>query len=79
MLLVHPSFFISKKVQVETPELEPGGNARNFIEIFKFSKLEIGSRRDFRDFCIFLVYFRFSQGSNPGPLDPKANALSIRP
>ena len=27
----HPSFFISKKVQVETPELEPGGNAINFI------------------------------------------------
>ena len=49
----HPSFFISKKVQVETPELEPGGNASNFIKIFNYGKLEIGLRRDFRDFAIF--------------------------
>ena len=49
----HPSFFISKKVQVETPELEPGGNACNFIKILKYGKLEIGLRRDLRDFSTF--------------------------
>ena len=75
----HPSFFISKKVQVETPELEPGGNACNFIKIFNYGKLEIGLRRDFRDFAIFLIHFRFFRGSNPGPLDPKVNALTVRP
>ena len=76
---MHPSFFISKKVQVEAPELEPGGKACNFIKIFNYAKLEIGSRRDLRDFAIFLIHFRFLQGSNPRPIDPKPNALSIRP
>ena len=52
--IVAPLFFISKEVQVETPELEPGGNACNFIKILNFDKLEIGLRRDFRDFAIFL-------------------------
>ena len=75
----HPSFFISKKVQFEWPELDSGGNAQAFSVIFEYGKLEIGSRRDFRDFAIFVIYFRFSQGLNRGPLDPKANALSIRP
>ena len=37
----HPSFFISKKVQVEWPELDSGGNARKFIEILNYAKLEI--------------------------------------
>ena len=50
---LHPSFFISKKVQVETPELEPGGNACNFIKILNYGKLEIGSRRDLRDIAVF--------------------------
>jgi len=49
-----PSFFISKKVQVEWPELDSWGNAQAFIVIFKYGKLEIGLRRDFRDFVIFL-------------------------
>ena len=49
----HPSFFISKKVQVETPELEPGGHACNLIKIFNYGQLEIGLRRDFRDFATF--------------------------
>ena len=49
----HPSFFISKKVQVETPELELGGNACKFIKILNYGKLEIGLRRDLRDFAIF--------------------------
>ena len=51
--ITHPSFFISKKVQVETPELEPGGNACNFIKILNYGKLEIGSRRDLRDIAVF--------------------------
>ena len=75
----HPSFFISKKVQVETPELELGGNACNFIKILNYGKLEIGLRRDLRDSAIFLIYFRFFWGSNRGPSDPKANAVSIWP
>ena len=50
----HPSFFISKKVQVETPKLELGKNACNFINTLNDGKLEIGLRRDFRDFAIFL-------------------------
>ena len=76
--IVAPLFFISKKVQVETPELEPGGNACNFTKIMNYCKLEIGLWRDLRDFAIFLIYFRFFQGSNPGPSDPKANALKVR-
>ena len=56
---VHPSFFISKKVQVEWPEVDSGGNAQAFIVIFENGKLEIGSRRDFRDFAIFLATFGF--------------------
>ena len=76
---VHPSFFISEKVQVEAPELILGGNACNFIEILKYGKLEIGLRRDLRDFAVFLIFFWFIWGSNPGPSDPKANALSVRP
>ena len=75
----HPSFFISEKVQVEAPELILGGNACNFIEILKYGKLEIGLRRDLRDFAVFLINFWFFLGSNPGPSDPKANALTVRP
>ena len=77
--LLDTPFFISKKVQVEAPEPEPGGNAWNFIKIFNYGKLKIGLRRDFRDFAIFLIHFRFLQGSNPRPIDSKPNALSIRP
>ena len=75
----HPSFFISKKVQVEWPELDSGGNACVFNEILKYGKLEIGLRRDIKDFAIFLIYFRFIWDSNSGPLDPKVNVLTIRP
>ena len=75
----HPSFFISKKVQVETPEVEPGGNACNFIKILNYGKLEIGSRRDLRDFTIFLIFYWFFQGSNLGPLNLKSTALTIVP
>ena len=78
-VLLHPSFFFSKKVQVEWPELESGGNAQAFIVILKHGRLEIGLRRDFRDFAIFLIHFRFLQGSNLGPLDPKASALTVWP
>ena len=49
----HPSFFISKKVEVCAPELKPGGNACNFIKILNYGKLEIGSRRDLRDIAVF--------------------------
>ena len=56
----HLSFFISEKVQVEAPELILGGNACNFIEILKYGKLEIGLRRDLRDFAIFLFMSGFS-------------------
>ena len=58
---IHPSFFISKKVEVCAPELKPGGNACNFNDIFDYHKLEIGSRRDFRDFAIFSFISGFSR------------------
>ena len=70
---------ISKKVQVETPELEPGENTCNFIKFLNNGKLEIGLRRDFRDFTIFLILFWFFQGFNRGTLDLKTNALTVRP
>ena len=79
MTLSSPLFFISKKVQVEAPEPEPGGNAWNFIKIFNYRKLKIGLWRDFRDFAIFLIYFRFFWGSISGPLDLNANTVTVWP
>ena len=52
---IHPSFFISKKVEICAPELKPGGYACNLNNIFDYHKLKIGSRRDFRDFAIFYL------------------------
>ena len=65
---VHPSFFISEKVQVEAPELILGGNACNFIEILKYGKLEIGLRRDLRDFAGFFNFLLVYLGIKPGTL-----------
>ena len=55
------------------------GKCRQFYGYFEIWQIKNGSRRDFRDFAIFLIYFRFFQGSNTGPSDPKANALTVRP
>ena len=57
----HPSFFISKKVQVEWPELDSGGNARKFIEILNYAKLEIVHRGILKIFAILWFTYGFSQ------------------
>ena len=49
------------------------------MKISNYGKLKIGLRRDFKDFAIFVIYFRFFLGSNLGPLDPEAKALSVQP
>ena len=43
--------------------MDSGGNAQAFIVIFENGKLEIGSRRDFRDFAIFLATFSIEPGT----------------
>ena len=70
-----PLFFYSKKVQVEWPELDSGGNAQAFIVIFKYGKLEIGSRRDFRDFCHFCYLLPVFTGIEPGTLGSKGQCV----
>ena len=59
--------------------MDSGGNAQAFIVIFEYGKLEIGLRRDFRDFAIFFILLLVFTGIKPRPLDPESNVLFLWP